>query len=67
MNGGAFQPGCWLDLSCSHERAAYFYIESINSNKFVTNGKVMGGEPLATGLRGKYELKTNDNPPYAKG
>lgn len=68
MNGGILQPGCdFWNLSCSHEKAAYFYIESINSNKFVVNGKVMGGEPLATNVKGRYELKTNANPPYARG
>lgn len=65
--GGGHQPGCWFDWSCSHERAAYFYIESINSNKFIAGGKFMGGEPLAASLKGKYELKTNPNPPYAQG
>jgi len=31
-NGGANQPGCNGDNSCSHDRAPYYFIESINSN-----------------------------------
>lgn len=52
MNGGGVQPGCaWLDLSCAHERASYFYAESINSNNFVVEGKVMGGYKSERKLR----------------
>lgn len=48
-------------------RAGYYFIESINSKKFIVDGVYMGGEPLDARASGKYELKTNAGSPYAKG
>ncbi|KAM7341893.1 inactive pancreatic lipase-related protein 1 isoform 2-T2 [Cochliomyia hominivorax] len=92
-NGGhALQPGCarqeiannrWLGiLSCSHQRAWEYFIESIRrpyafpanrcepSKLFGTcrdgNGKAFMGMGADKRLRGKFFLDTNDEPPYGR-
>ncbi|XP_049526829.1 phospholipase A1-like isoform X2 [Dermacentor silvarum] len=35
-NGGSYQPGCGVDLGCSHSRARELFLESINSKCLFT-------------------------------
>jgi len=50
-NGGNYQPGCGTDLtgSCAHDRAVAFFIESINSSRFVGIGCTTFASVTSTG------------------
>ncbi|XP_022917548.1 phospholipase A1 VesT1.02-like [Onthophagus taurus] len=84
-NGGALQPNCLniLNLVCSHTRAPWLFIESINSSGFLSrrcdswlnyalglcngNSVALMGDRCSTSASGDYYLSTNGNPPYAQG
>ncbi|KAK4876015.1 hypothetical protein RN001_012437 [Aquatica leii] len=88
-NGGfAVQPGCKLpsidnlhEYVCSHQRSHQYFIESINSEKFIAkscsswssyllgfckiNANVLFGENAPPSATGKFYFRTNPAPPYA--
>lgn len=33
MNGGLIQPGCGINVTCSHERSYFYFNESLNSKR----------------------------------
>ncbi|XP_022917777.1 pancreatic lipase-related protein 2-like [Onthophagus taurus] len=81
-NGGSNQLGCGIfEISCSHNRARDYFIESINSEVFLgvscdnylkfengdcdSNDVAIMGENIDRNVRGNFYLKTNYSSPFA--
>ncbi|XP_037048140.1 phospholipase A1 member A-like [Bradysia coprophila] len=77
-NGGDDQPGCsFISVGCSHSRAAYYWIESVEKigqviftaqNELNPEIKSRMGIDCPTNTPpGRYNLSTNGRPPYSLG